>query len=395
MALVVIYVVGGTVVILATSGERGLLGTLLVGVMTVGAIVMLLLPSALSRPASGGEPVADAGVGADVARAPPPARSCAAGWRCGCAASGCRPRTGGPHTSVSSARWVSSRPRLRASTRSRSYSFGVRWTSAPSRRTTRAARSSSSPSAVEQRIVVAGARAAQDGVQARDQLARAERLGDVVVGPRLERARPSGPRRRARRGRGSASRSSRAAPGRPRRRCRRGASGRRSRRPAGAPRRRRAPRGAVAVASTSKPASRRMTFSARRICSSSSQTSTRRRPAAHAGRRRPGRRPPAPARASPAGTRARTAVPWPGSDSAHTRPPLASTKPRTIARPRPAPAPPALVAAVERLEDPLEPLGRDPGPAVDDPHEQATAAHAAAHLHRRGPARGGARSRAG
>ena len=94
----------------------------------------------------------------------------------------------GPHTSASSLRWVISRPRLRTSTRSRSNSIGVRWTGSPSRRTTRAARSISRPSTTTVGSSSLGRRAAQRRLQARHQLARAERLGDVVVGARLERA---------------------------------------------------------------------------------------------------------------------------------------------------------------------------------------------------------------
>src|SRR6476646_10304371 len=51
-----------------------------------------------------------------------------------------------PQTSTRRLRWVISRPRLRTRTRSSSNSVGVRWTSSPSRRTLRAARSTSSPS---------------------------------------------------------------------------------------------------------------------------------------------------------------------------------------------------------------------------------------------------------
>ncbi len=97
---------------------------------------------------------------------------------------------------------------------------------------------------------------------------------------------------------------------------------------------------AVDAGSTSKPASRRITRSARRICGSSSQTSTRcfalmcpRR-----WRRAPARR----AASSSAGNSTTKLVPWPGSDSTDTRPPLASTNPRTIASPSPEPRWPAL-----------------------------------------------------
>ena len=95
----------------------------------------------------------------------------------------------GPHTSASSLRCVISRPRLRTSTRSRSNSIGVRWTGSASRRTTRAARSTSSPStAIVGSLLGRRPRAAQRRLQASDQLARAERLGDVVVRARLQRS---------------------------------------------------------------------------------------------------------------------------------------------------------------------------------------------------------------
>ena len=45
---------------------------------------------------------------------------------------------------------------------------------------------------------------------------------------------------------------------------------------------------------------------------------------------------------SSAGNSTTKLVPWPGSDSTETRPPLASTNPRTIASPRPEPRWPAL-----------------------------------------------------
>ena len=89
----------------------------------------------------------------------------------------CRRAYACPQTSVSSARCVSSRPRLRMSTRSRPNSIGVRWTSSPSRRTARAARSTLEPAGAQHRLLGLGRRAAQHGLQARDELARAERLG--------------------------------------------------------------------------------------------------------------------------------------------------------------------------------------------------------------------------
>ena len=62
------------------------------------------------------------------------------------------------------------------------------------------------------------------------------------------------------------------------------------------------------------------------------------------------------------------------------RPPLASTKPRAIASPRPGAAVTGAVGpgAVERLEDPLALGRRDPGAAVDDAHEQPPADRARA-----------------
>ena len=92
-----------------------------------------------------------------------------------------------PQTSTRRARWVISRPRLRASTRSSSNSVGVRWTGSPSRRTLRAARSISRPSATIVGSAASGAGAAQRRLQPRDQLARAERLGHVVVGAGRQR----------------------------------------------------------------------------------------------------------------------------------------------------------------------------------------------------------------
>ena len=99
----------------------------------------------LHRRALHREPIPDPGVGDDQPPAQRPAlplgldlRPAAA--RCACAASGCRRRNPGPQTSISSWRWVISRPRLRTSARSRSNSIGVRWDAPPSRRTVCAAR---------------------------------------------------------------------------------------------------------------------------------------------------------------------------------------------------------------------------------------------------------------
>ena len=52
----------------------------------------------------------------------------------------------------------------------------------------------------------------------------------------------------------------------------------------------------------------------------------------------------------------------PGRDSAQTRPPFASAKPRAIARPRPAPRASPVAAALEGREDPLSSPGAIPGP---------------------------------
>ena len=253
------------------------------------------------------------------------------------------------------------------SVRSRSNSIGVRCTSSPSRRTAWAARSSSSPSTASDRLVAGGRGAAQRGLQARDQLARAERLGHVVVGARLAARGPSAPPRRSPTGRGSAATTTRAARASPRCRRRRAARGRGSRRAAAARRRRRAPR------RRSWPARRRSRPRAAR-------------PAARAGsaarRRRRGRAAAlAHALAPAAGTSCRAC--WldrelddeararPGDDSTQTLPPLASTNPRTIARPRPGAAMARGLArpAVERLEHALAAAsagsparGRRPGP---------------------------------
>ena len=126
--------------------------------------------------------------GCSSARPHRPARSCGAGGRSWCAASARRSRMPGPTPPASSARWVSSRPRLRTRARSSSNSVGVRCTSSPSRRTMRPARSISSPSAWIDRLARRRRGTAQRRLQPGDELPRAERLGDVVVGARLQRA---------------------------------------------------------------------------------------------------------------------------------------------------------------------------------------------------------------
>ena len=131
------------------------------------------------------EPIAHSRVGADVASSgpppSPPARSCVAGWRCGRAAPVCRRRSRRP-TPTNRSRWVISRPRLRTSSRSRSNSVGVSWTSSPATATVCDARST-----VRSPVVITGSsRSGTDPphvrLQPRDQLARPERLGHVVVG---------------------------------------------------------------------------------------------------------------------------------------------------------------------------------------------------------------------
>ena len=177
---------------------------------------------------SAGEAVADAGLGADVARARPVGLDLAA--QVGHVRAQRRDVVGVGRAPdlVSSAAWVSSRPAVASSARcSSSNSVGVRWTSAPSRRGRRAQpgrararrRSSTGSSA-------AGAARRSAASQARDELARAERLGHVVVGAGLERADLLAPRRRSPTARGSASASTRAAGARPRCRRRRAARGR-------------------------------------------------------------------------------------------------------------------------------------------------------------------------
>ena len=217
-----------------------------------------------------------------------------------------------------------------AAARTRSASGGP-----PRRRGARRApaRSISSPSARDDRLA---RRPARPGAARRCSRAtsspRAERLGHVVVGAGLQRAHLLGPRRRRRTARGSASRSTRGSRGTPRRRRRPAAPGR------GSPRRAR-----CSVATSSASAA---------VCGGSdlepglAQDHLQRaqdlrlvvadeHAAAGAHGVAPRSRPPAAARLD--GNSITKLVPWPGSDSAQTRPPLASTKPLAIARPRPEP----------------------------------------------------------
>ena len=113
---------------------------------------------------------------------------------------------------------------------------------------------------------------------------------------------------------------------------------------------------------------------------------------AHGGPRRG-----AAARSRSSGISTTNVVPWPGSDSTQTRPPLTSTKPRTMARPRPEPRCPVGRCPSGRTarRSARSCAGGMPGPAIDDPDEHAAA-------RRRGPGRrpggrpsSGWRSRAG
>ena len=116
------------------------------------------------------EAVADPGVGADEAR-PLGAGSILRRRFAMCARRTRLVAVARPQTDGSSSRWVISCPRLRPAARSSSNSVGVRWTSSPSsvrrarrgRRRARRARSRGSSGS---------GRAAQDRLQARDQLAR-------------------------------------------------------------------------------------------------------------------------------------------------------------------------------------------------------------------------------
>ena len=237
---------------------------------------------------------------------------------------------GAPH-GHSRSRWVISRPRFRASSRSRSNSIGVRWISSPSRRTSRRARSTSSPSAVITASSGSGA------IRRRFACSRAissrgpERLGHVVVGAGRQRADLGVLVADGREHDHRASRSTPAAAGTARCRRRRGArrsmiaaSGRLhgrdverlldGRSPA-APRTRRRAGSPAARAGSAARRRRRAPRSCRGVQSARESRSGRSRSAATTTK----------------------LVPWPGSDSTEIVPPLASTKPFAIARPRPDP----------------------------------------------------------
>ena len=125
---------------------------------------------------------------------------------------------------------------------------------------------------------------------------------------------------------------------------------------------------AVSAGIASKPASRSTTRSARRICGSSSTTSTR---VTRAPRRRRG-----------SGSSTTNEVPWPGSDSTRTCPPLASTQPAHDRQAEPRALAGRAGPAVERREDALLLGERDARALVDHAHQDPAAAHPRAHRHR-------------
>ena len=163
----------------------------------------------------------------------------------------------------------------------------------------------------------------QHRAQAGDQLVDPDRLRDVVVGARVERGdllalvADRGEHDHRRRAPGAQ------LAARPRCRCRPGGRGRGSPPPAAASPPRPAP------SRRSRPCRPR---SRRRAGSSAARAGSAAR------RRRPGSAAPLTSHSALAAGSASTKVaPWPGRDSAQTRAPFASAKPRAIARPSPAP----------------------------------------------------------
>ena len=73
-------------------------------------------------------------------------------------------------------------------------------------------------------------------------------------------------------------------------------------------------------------------------------------------------------------------APWPGLDSAQTRPPFAAANPRAIARPKPGARALVAVPAIERLEDSLELARVEPRPLVDDPNDRLLPGGGDAHV---------------
>ena len=265
-----------------------------------------------------------------------------------------------PHTEMSSSRWVISRPRLRASRASRPNSVGVRWISSR-RGARRGGRGRPEPSA---EITPARLRRgpAQVRLQPRDQLARAERLGHVIVGPGRQRAdlrvlvadrgqddqRDVGPFAQPPAELDPVTVGQHEVDDRGVRRLTAATSSASS---------------AVEAGSASNPASRRITRSARRICVLVVADEHLRRGALASRRRlggdRAGRR-----LGSATGSETTKLVPWPGA----TRPRSCRRWPRRTlgdrqAEPRARPRPgSALRSAIERLEDPLALGRRNPGP---------------------------------
>ena len=76
-------------------------------------------------------------------------------------------------------------------------------------------------------------------------------------------------------------------------------------------------------------------------------------------------------------------APCPATDSTQTRPAFASTNPRAIARPSPAPRAAVAADAVERLEHPLELLLGQAGPVIDDPDDDLAPGRVDADAHGR------------
>ena len=108
--------------------------------------------------------------------------------------------------------------------------------------------------------------------------------------------------------------------------------------------------------------------SARRICCSSSTTSTR-------GPLTPDLAP------APQGSASTNVAPWPARDSAQTRPPFASAKPRAIASPSPAPRARRRRRAGTARRSAPDLAGGDPGPVVDDADEHLARRRRDLHAH--------------
>ena len=259
-----------------------------------------------------------------------------------------------------------------------SYSFGDSFTSRSPTLTMRRTRSTDRSPVLEDRPLALLLQAvAQRGAHAGQQLVHAERLGDVVVGAEIERLRPCRPRRCGSTGRRSgidglvARRSGAAGRGR---RCRAG----RDRAGSG-------PASAASCLQRQLAVGRLQHVVALRCqarCAAAGGSAARRRRQdldgvrAHAARHPAGRH--------SAGTGRRMVKTAPGRSvrlPAEIVPPIASTKPRQIARPSPVPAPDlvALADAVELVEDALEVRRRNarcprPSPAARRCHRRPSPA---------------------